>query len=266
MYKLTLDDFNLIRGYIKEIAGINISRDKMLLVSNRLSRHMESLGIDEFGEYYRYLVKEASKEELNVFVDKLTTNHTYFMREKVHFDIFDELCKEYNGNGIPELRVWCAASSSGEEPYTLAHYLQSNFVSTKNYKLLATDISNKMLFEAYKGIYTTKQVSVVPDNIRNAMFKKIDDELYQVKDHLKKVTVYRKFNLVQQSYKFKKKFHIIFCRNVMIYFDAKTKQEVIRNLEESLEDGGYLFISQSESLVGLETKLQLVKPSVYKKI
>ncbi len=266
MDKINLEDFNLIRDYIKQVAGINISEEKMVLVSSRLTKHMASLGFNNFKDYYNYIKQSASAEERNVFVDKLTTNHTYFMREKEHFDTFEKLCREAKLRGERDFRVWCAASSSGEEPYTLAYYLYNNFGIEKGYRLLASDISNRMLFEAYKGIYDEKQVSVLPRDVLDKYFNKIDSSTYQVKDMLKDQVSFRKFNLINEKYNFKKKFHVIFCRNVLIYFDTNTKQKIIKNIEDSLEVGGYLFISQSESLVGLETKLQWVEPSVYKKI
>ncbi len=266
MDKISLEDFNLIRVYIKEIAGINISEDKMLLVSSRLTKHMASLGFTSFYEYYNYIRKSASTEERNVFVDKLTTNHTYFMREKEHFTLFEQICKDQRLANNKDFRVWCAASSSGEEPYTLAYILNNVFGNEKSFRLLATDISNKMLFEAHKGIYDIKQVEVLPKEILAKYFDKVGNDSYEVKDFLKKIVTFRKFNLINESYTFKKKFHVIFCRNVLIYFDTATKQKIIKNMEDSLEVGGYLFISQSESLVGLETKLQWVEPSVYKKV
>ncbi len=266
MDKISLEDFNLIRVYIKEIAGINISEDKMLLVSSRLTKHMASLGFTSFNEYYNYIRKSASTEERNVFVDKLTTNHTYFMREKEHFTRFESICKDERLANNKDFRVWCAASSSGEEPYTLAYILHSVFGNEKSYRLLATDISNKMLFEAQKGIYDEKQVDVLPKEVLAKYFDKIGNDSYEVKDIIKKLVTFRKFNLINETYNFKKKFHVIFCRNVLIYFDTATKQKIIKNMEDSLEVGGYLFISQSESLVGLNTKLQWVEPSVYKKV
>ncbi len=265
MDKISLEDFNLIREYIKEIAGINISEDKMLLVSSRLTKHMASLGFNSFHEYYTYIRNNASPEERNVFVDKLTTNHTYFMREKEHFTRFEEICRNQRLSNNRDFRVWCAASSSGEEPYTLAYILYGVFGVDKAHRLLATDISNKMLYEAYKGVYDEKQVEVLPKEVILKYFDKKDGN-YEVKDFVKNLVTFRKFNLINEKYNFKKKFHVIFCRNVLIYFDTKTKQKIIKNMEDSLEVGGYLFISQSESLVGLNTKLQWVEPSVYKKV
>ncbi len=266
MDKISLEDFNLIRDYIKEIAGINISEDKMLLVSSRLTKHMSSLDFTSFYEYYNYICKSATTEERNVFVDKLTTNHTYFMREKEHFTLFEKLCREQRQENNRDFRVWCAGSSSGEEAYTLGYILYNIFGDEKTYRVLATDISNKMLYEAYRGVYEKKAVEVLPKEVLAKYFDKKESYTYEVKDFLKQVVTFRKFNLINEVYNFKKKFHVIFCRNVLIYFDLKTKQKIIKNIEDSLEVGGYLFISQSESLVGLNTKLQWVEPSVYRKV
>lgn len=266
MDKISIEDFNLIKEYIREIAGINISEDKMLLVSSRLTKHMASLGFTSFREYYNYIKSNSSVEERNVFVDKLTTNHTYFLREKEHFQLFEQICKEYKEKGERDLRVWCAASSSGEEPYTLAYILNNVYGSDRGFRLLATDISNRMLYEAYRGIYEQRQVEVLSNDTISKCFNHLSDGSYEVKDSIKKCVTFRKFNLINDKYSFKKKFHIIFCRNVLIYFDTETKQKIIDNMESTLETGGYLVISQSESLVGLKTNLQWVEPSVYRKI
>lgn len=266
MDKISVEEFKLIKNYIREIAGISVSEDKMLLVSSRLTKHMAVLGLQSFKEYYEYIKNSATEEERSVFVDKLTTNHTYFMRETEHFETFEKICTEHKHNGIQDLRVWCAASSSGEEPYTLAYILYNVFEHDKNFRILATDISNNMLYHAYKGEYEDKNVENLPPNIITKYFVKKDYNAYEVIPMLKDMVIFRKFNLISENYGFKKKFHVIFCRNVLIYFDTETKQSIINNIEKSLEVGGYLFISQSESLVGLDTSLQWVEPSVYKKI
>ena len=168
-----------------------------------------------------------------------------------------------------DLRVWCAASSTGEEPYTLAILLADFFKNEAvmwDKRLLATDLSLSVLEEAKRGIYSKEKLSSLPKIWVLNYFDKISEEQYQVKRTLRKEVVFRRFNLLEPQFPFKKKFHIIFCRNVMIYFDNDTKTKLISKLYDSLEHGGYLFIGHSESISRETTKFQYVQPAVYRKI
>jgi len=167
-----------------------------------------------------------------------------------------------------DLRIWSAGCSSGEEPYTLAMIIDKYFGQAKKFwdtKVLATDISDEMLIKARKGLYKEEQVASLPNDFRLNYVKKIDRNCDMITDRLKEEVIFRKFNLMSNSFPFKKKFHVIFCRNVMIYFDNKTKMELVDKFYECMEPGGTLFIGHSESLVREQTRFKYVLPAIYRK-
>jgi chemotaxis protein methyltransferase CheR len=204
-------------------------------------------------------------------VNKLTTNHTFFAREVQHFDFFKnktlpDLVKQCEKNR--DLRIWSAGCSSGEEPYTLAMLIADYFGENRamwDTKVLATDISTKVLNIAKAGIYQNEQLDSLPENWRRNYFKKLDKEKSSVADNIKSEVVFRIFNLMNEAFPFKKKFHVIFCRNVMIYFDSNTKTELVNKFYENTEHGGYLFIGHSESINREESRYKYVMPAVYRK-
>jgi chemotaxis protein methyltransferase CheR len=204
-------------------------------------------------------------------VNLLTTNHTFFMREAEHFTYMKQVVlpwlkkKEENKK---DLRIWCAASSSGEEPYTIAMTLMDYFGlehGAWDTKVLATDISTDVLQQAVAGLYTAEQVEVLPDNWRRRFFRKVmDQDVYRVTDELKKEVIFRKFNLMD-PFPFRKRLHVVFLRNVMIYFDEKTKKELLQKIYDVMEPGGYLFIGQTESIDKGCCPFEMIRPSIYRK-
>lgn len=192
------------------------------------------------------------------------------MREVDHFYYFRDKVLPYLVSTVREkdLRIWSAGCSSGEEPYTLAMIIDEFFGKEKMWwdsKVLATDISGKVLGEASKGIYSNENIATLPSNWKLNYFKKLDNEKSVLIDKIRNEVIYRKLNLMDQVFPFKKKFHVIFCRNVMIYFDNKTKWELINKFYDLTEYGGYLFIGHSESLNREETKYKYIMPAVYRK-
>lgn len=271
MIKITEDEFRLLSCYIKDNCGINLKEEKKALLVGRLGSILAELGMDNFMTYYKFLKNDKSGKELSKLIDKITTNHTYFMREAEHFNFLSQEILPYLSKTIKnrDLRVWCAASSTGEEPYTLAILLEEYFHGINEIwdkKLLATDLSTNVLLIAKEGKYTKEKVAALPKIWTLNYFEKINEEEYQVKEKMRKEVIYRRFNLLEPVFPFKKKFHVIFCRNVMIYFDNPTKDELINKLYESLEYGGYLFIGHSESITRETTKFKYIKPAVYRKI
>lgn len=271
MIKITDEEFNLLANLIKKYSGINLSYEKKTLIVGRLSNIVRTKNLNTFKEYYEILKNDNDGKELSLLIDKITTNHTYFMRESEHFNYLSNTVLPNIKKNITnkDLRLWCAASSSGEEPYTLAMILADFFESEAflwDKKLLATDLSLTVLEEAKRGIYSKEKINSLPKIWVLNYFNKINENQYQIKDSIKKEVIYRRFNLLEQSFPFKKKFHIIFCRNVMIYFDNKTKEELINKLYDSLEIGGYLFIGHSESINRETTNFKYVKPAIYKKV
>lgn len=270
MISISNDEFQMLASYIKTHTGINLKTEKKTLLVGRLTSRLAELKIDTFSGYYKHLINDASGVELSILVDKITTNHTFFMRESEHFYYLLNDVLPYLEDSVrdKDLRIWCAASSSGEEPYTLAMILNEYFKSRPfawDKKLLATDVSVSILEQAKKGIYSAKEVETLPKMWVFNYFTKMGTN-YQVKPRLKSDVIFRRFNLLERQFPFKKKFHVIFCRNVMIYFDSRTKEELINKMYDSLEYGGYLFIGHSETINRNKTKLKYIKPAVYRKI
>jgi len=167
-----------------------------------------------------------------------------------------------------DLRIWSAGCSTGEEPYTLAMLIDEFLGNEKlqwDAKILATDISNKVLETAKRGIYSNEKIATLPAQWRLKYFKKYDDENSILVDSIKNEVIYRNFNLMEKVFPFRRKLHVIFCRNVMIYFDYKTRDELVNKFYQHLEDGGYLFVGHSESLNRETTRFKYVMPAVYRK-
>ena len=268
MSNISIEEFNKIRKYIKDQFGISLNDEKKTLVYSRLRTTLADLGFDNFTQYFDYLTKDKSGDAVTRFIDKITTNHTFFMRESDHFDYFrDEVLPyiEKTYNAQKDIRLWCSACSSGEESVTIQMILQDYFKNKDwNTEILATDISTQVLDKAVAGKYHIDGVKTLPKTWQDAYFKKADDTFYQVSDSIKSKILYRKYNLMD-NFSFKKKFQVIFCRNVMIYFDHETKVGLVKKFYDIIEPGGYLFVGHSESLTNTGTNFKYVKPAIYQK-
>lgn len=270
MVEITDNEFTQLAKYIKDNYGINLKEEKKMLVIGRLHTVLAENNFDNFSQYYQHLISDKTGNAVNILVSKITTNHTYFMREKPHFDYLKEKALPNLMTLVKDrdLRLWCAGCSSGEEAYTLAMIIDQFCQEKKLWwdkKILATDISDKVLNVAKKGVYQKEQIMPLPEVWKRDYLKKFDNENFIFSDKIKNEIIYRKFNLMERLFPFKKKFHVIFCRNVMIYFDMNTKNELINKFYNSLESGGYLFIGHSESLNGQSTGFKYIMPSVYRK-
>jgi len=269
MIELTNNDFKKIITYIQSHYGINLSQKKNL-IEGRLSNLLLEKGFDNFSDYLHCVFTDDTKIEITDMLNKITTNHTFFMRETVHFTYFKQQVLPYlqATSKDKDLRMWSAGCSTGEEPYTLAMIIADYFGKDKMFwdtKLLATDISVKALETGEKGIYPLETLESLPSSWKLNYFKKNDAENYQISDKIKQEVVFRMFNLMDESFPFKQKFHVIFCRNVMIYFDHVTKMRLIKKFYEMTQSGGYLFIGHSESIARNETDYNYVMPAVYRK-
>ncbi len=232
--------------------------------------YLESHGYSDYSAFMDEVELNPKGDAAVTLVDMLTTNHTYFMREFDHFQFFRDVV-------LPELRekekyshdmrIWSAASSSGEEAYTLA-MLVKDYLSFEynqwNTEILATDISLKVLSEAVSGIYTAQRIEPLLPRWKHMYFTRIDEEHYQVNEDIRNNVIFRQFNLMN-PFPFRKKMHVVFLRNVMIYFDDKTKKELLDKVYDVMEPGGYLFIGTTECIDRNSTPFQYVGPSVYKK-
>ena len=266
---ITEQEFHRIVVYVKDKFGIDLS-GKQILVSGRLENYILRHGYGGYDEYMAKVEKNPKGEEARNLINVLTTNHTYFMREFEHFEFMKQkLLPKLKASeaASKDLRIWSAASSTGEEAYTIAMVLKDFFGIDHHMwdtTVLATDISTKVLMHAQRGRYLKEQIEPLPENWRRKYFKQISPLEYQVKPELKKEVLFRQFNLMN-PFPFRKPFHIVLLRNVMIYFDEKTKVELLNKIYDHMAPGGYLFIGTTESMNRNATKFQYVEPSIYKK-
>ncbi len=270
MVSITEKEFKQFAEYIITNYGINLTEEKQSLVAGRLNNVILSKNFKSLSEYMNYVVSDRTGQAVVTLLDKITTNHTFFMREADHFYYFRDKILPYLSKIVKDkdLRIWSAACSSGEEPYTLAMIIDEFFGKEKMWwdtKILATDISNNVLETAKKGVYSKERISALPASWKLNYFKEIDDENCILADKIRNEVIYRKLNFMDAVFPFKRKFHVIFCRNVMIYFDNKTKNELAEKLYDLTEYGGYLFIGHSESLDREFTRYKYVMPAVYRK-
>ena len=275
-YILSNKEFELFRCLIYDTCGINMTLSKKELVKARLTKRLTKTGINSFSEYYKYVTKaDKSGKELVHLLDNISTNKTDFFREKKHFDFLNtnllpSLISSKEKSRNRKLRIWCAASSSGEEPYTLAMTLFNHIKPDSGWdvKILATDISTRILQKAIEGIYKTELLKDIPPGIISAHFSKVladNTNCYQAKDHLKNIITFRRFNLMTETFPFKNLFDFNFCRNVMIYFDPETQHKLVAKFYDCLPKNGHLFIGHSETLSKSDNDFKYIQPAVYQK-
>lgn len=263
-------DFERFSEFVRGNYGINLGKEKKSMVIGRLHGILSQQGIENFGEYFNKVTTSKNIDMVKTLLDKITTNHTFFMREWEHFEYFSKYVLPWivDNNRERDFRIWSAGCSTGEEPYTLAMMISDYLGSNKylwNTSILATDISTQALTKASKGIYPHEHTSKMPDRWKKEYFSFIDNENCVVSDKIKNDVVFRRFNLMDEEFPFKKDFQAIFCRNVMIYFNLETKIKLIRKYYEHTAPGGYLFIGQSETIPKEVTGYHYIMPSVYRK-
>ncbi|MCI8528453.1 MAG: protein-glutamate O-methyltransferase CheR [Lachnospiraceae bacterium] len=263
------EEFIRIATHMKQRYGIDLAQKKVI-VNGRLENYIRRGGWGSFDEFMNAVEHDKSGVQEKMLVNFLTTNHTYFMREFEHFDYFKSQVLPWlksKESRNKDLRIWCGAASSGEEPYMIAMVLADFFGLEREQwdtKVLATDISTKVLQKAITGIYTAEQLQSVPEQWKRHFFQALSPGQYQVKDELKKEVIFRQFNLMD-PFPFKRRMHTIFLRNVMIYFDEKTKRELVKKVYDALEPGGYFFIGTTETLDRSSTPFQIIQPSIFRK-
>ena len=266
-------EFDRMRSLIYSKFGINLSLEKRSLLVGRLQKILRAEGFASFNDYYEHLQNEKSGRALSKLVDNVSTNHTYFYRESAHFEYFrdqalPEVVSRLKKSGSRDLRVWCAGCSSGEEAYTLLMLIQE--VLGSEYRdwdagLLATDISDRILATARTGVYPLERIEPLPDPLKRKYFTRHGHDQVQVVETVRREAVFRRFNLMNTQLPFRKPFHIIFCRNVMIYFDRQTRDALVRRFHAVTEPGGYLFIGHSETLGRDQPLYDYLIPAAYRK-
>jgi len=275
--ELSQNTFNKFRKFIYETSAISLSDKKKALVQSRLSKRINKLKIKGFNEYYNYVTDKANHEEIHIMMDFISTNVTSFFREAAHWEYLrnnmDYLYGVLEHRG--SVRIWSAACSSGQEPYTISMFIKDEFTHGQragDVKILATDISNQILKEAIAGEYLEKDMTGLSKVQLNRYFSpklKDEKEYLKVNKDLKKMIMFRQFNLTRGDFSIfaNTKFDIIFCRNVMIYFDSPTRQKLMEEYHKLLAPRGLLFLGHSESVPRtLYTKFKAVQPSIYMKI
>lgn len=266
---ITDNEFRHIVSYVRSNYGIDLSQ-KRVLVNGRLETYFLRNGYNSFKEFMTKVENDPHGAESKNLINILTTNHTYFMRESMHFDYMTRVVLPYWKVRLAksrDFRIWSGASSTGEEPYTLAMLLMDYFGlehSSWDTRVLATDISTKVLEHAINGVYLKEQIDPLPEKWKRRFFKDIGHEQYKAKDELRNQVIYRRFNLMDPL-PFKKKFHVVFLRNVMIYFPEEVKCQIVNKIYDFMEPGGYFFIGTTESLDKTKVKFQYVQPSIYRK-
>ncbi|NLI82495.1 MAG: protein-glutamate O-methyltransferase [Deltaproteobacteria bacterium] len=255
--------------------GIRLHEGKKALLQARLNKRLRATGISSYEDYYHHITSGENPPEMVHFLDSISTNLTYFFRESQHFEFLENIAlpgilDRKSKRGENRLRFWSAGCSTGEEPYGLAMSILSHLDDPRKWdlRILATDISTRVLDVACRGVYAADKVKKIPPQLRHGYFirrgNRNGEEEYEVATNLKQIISFRRLNL-NDNYPFKGPFDCIFCRNVMIYFDKKTQETLVNRLASYLTQGGYLFVGHSESLTGLSHPLTYVKPAVYQR-
>lgn len=269
-------EFSELVKIIYDKTRIQMSEHKRALVTSRLSKRLRALHMNTFREYIDY-VKNAKDEDLTPFVNAVTTNKTDFFRENKHFEymkstFLPEWEKNFKAGKVKNLRIWSAACSTGEEPYTiqmtLHEYFSSNY-DKYDIKLLASDIDTNVLSHAMSGIYKEETIDSIQPNILKKYFLKgtgNKDGLYRIKDEFKKNLFFRQLNFKDPDFDIHTEFDLIFCRNVIIYFDKEFQKELFNKFHRYMKEDALVFIGHSETLFGVSDKFKYVASNIYKKI
>lgn len=260
-------EFSELAKLVYDQFGINLTDKKKALVRGRLSKVLKARDVRSFGEYLDLVRRDDTGMALVELIDRISTNHTFFFREADHFTFLQE--RALGGlKDFPEIRIWCAGCATGEEAYTLAMLCDDWRQQTRyqgTIKILATDISVTALEQALKAEYSDERVRLVPQSLKQRYFTSLGPDRWGIHENLRKMVLFKRLNFMDQSFPFRNLFHVIFCRNVMIYFDRETKTDLVRRLTRHLLPGQFFFIGHSETLGRDTFDLEYVKPSVYRR-
>lgn len=263
-------NFKRLAGYIFNYSGIKITESKLTMLEGRLRRRLRATGIDGFDAYCTFLFDNDGLATESVhLIDVVTTNKTDFFREPNHFDYMrDVALPELHARGVRRIRSWSSACSIGAEPYTMAMVLEDYRVNDRgpDYSILATDLSTDVLQKAQRGIYPAEMIDPVPADMQQRYVMQSRDRearLVRISPRLRSKVGFMRLNLMDRGYKVGDPMHIIFCRNVLIYFDKKTQLHVMQNLCDCLAPGGYLFIGHSESIATMNLPVRQIANTIF---
>lgn len=272
--ELTQAQFEKLSKFIYSYYGIKLPPVKKIMLQSRLHKRLRELEIESFDEYIEYVFsKDGQESEVVHMIDVVSTNKTDFFREPSHFDFMTNelLPKLYNERSVQKnIKIWSSASSSGEEAYTIA-IVMSEFIARNpgiDFSILGTDISTKVLKQAIDAIYELEKVNIIPLELKKKyILKSIDQKKPKVRiiPELRKKVTFSRLNLMDDEYLVEGSFDIIFCRNVLIYFDKYTQEAVINKLCKKLKPGGIFFLGHSESITGIDVPLTQIKPTIYQR-
>lgn len=263
--------FDKFREIVYEKSGISLSSGKESLVSARVAKRMRALNLDDYKAYLDLVLRDETGEEVVLLLDAISTNVTSFFREPAHFEVLGALLEKWAAAGQKRFRLWSAACSSGEEPYTMGMTVSETLGAHRgdhDVRILATDISTRILRHSMAGVYTKERVQSIPPMLRDRYFAPCRGDNagdFEVKDSLKSMVTFRRMNLSHTPFPLHGPLDVVFCRNVMIYFDNKVRAALLGEIYRLLKPGGYLFVGHAESLTGMMSSLKSVKPSVYVK-
>ena len=271
---LSNKEFITISEMVYQYCGIHLDDEKKELVRSRLSKRLRLLGYESYSDYIEFIQHDPSGEEFSSLIDAISTNFTSFFRERQHFDFLEKqflpgLLENKAKKNNYRIRAWCAGCSSGEELYAIAITILDTIGDNLRWdvKILATDISTRMLETAQKGVYDQKRIeplSAAQKQKYLTVSRSQGEKLYEVKPEVKKMTIVRHLNFMN-DWPIQTSLDFIFCRNVMIYFDRPTQQKLVTRFWNLLDPGGILFTGHSESLTGIKHAFNYIEPAVYQK-
>ncbi|MBN1257134.1 MAG: protein-glutamate O-methyltransferase CheR [Planctomycetes bacterium] len=272
---LTDRDYERFRQLIYQHSRINLTDKKKALMRARFGKVMREHNLTSFAEYYDYIINDKTGRAILEMTNAISTNLTSFFREKQHFDYLCQvylppLVKKYRTAHRNRIRAWSAGCSTGEEPYTLAMIMRENIPDPLGWdlKILATDIDSAVLDKAKEGLYSPKAVENVPAAWKQKYLTREgtrQEPQFRVSEKLKQLIAFRRLNLMTRPYPFNGPFDLIFCRNVMIYFDRDTQSELVNRFYQLLQPGGVLMIGHSESLTRLDHQFHYEQPTIYRR-
>jgi len=272
MIRLSSSDRKRIAQLVRNIAGIKLPESKHVMIEGRLRKRLSSLKMDSFSDYCDYLFSSPD-QELSYLIDSVTTNKTDFFREPAHFTYLkNKVIPEFFAKGIGNTRslnVWSAGCSSGEEVYTLSMVLNEvkKQIPSFRFSILGTDISQSILSRSKRAVYTKYEIAGIPNILRSQyLLRSRDDDketLFKISPKARENIKFGQLNFMDRNYNLPEMMDVIFCRNVLIYFDKKNQEEVINKICEQANHGSYLFLGHSESLFNFDVPLEQVAPTTY---
>lgn len=255
-----------LRDFVYRRTGIQLGDSKQALVLARVAQRLRALGLSDPDAYLYDVLQEDNEEEIVHLLDAISTNFTSFFREEAHFDHLSGILRQWRDEGRRRFRIWCAAASTGEEPYTLSMVCQEALGENADLRILATDLSTRVLESCRQGVYHGSRMDPIPPASRKRWFEMPDSEGFQrASPALRSPLVFARLNLVEVPYPMKGTFDVIFCRNVMIYFDNPGRSRFVAEASRLLRSGGYLYVGHAESIAGLVAGFKGVAPSIYQR-